>query len=549
MKNISGISTKTKQTNSKIFDNITYQGARVQSNQSLPNVINEFFSEVGKDIPPLETSALDDIRCRLPEVTPDEFIIPEEYVFCLLSRVSTRKAIGPDGIPNKVLKEFADILAGPVCSIINSSIRQGVVPTQWKVARISPLPKTTPPKTVEDDIRPIAVTDTLSKIAERCVSLFFNWHFKQHLDINQYGCTFGRSTTLALIKLLHDLFEASDTPGNIIRLLFIDFKKAFDLVNHNILVEKFAKYNFPDNITAWSLDFLNGRSIYTKMGGNVSSTLNVTSGTPQGTVSGPNDFKLVINDLHFDNPYVKYVDDTTTYSISKNPKDTTLQTSTNYLISWTDDSYVSLNEKKFKELIIYFGSKYSSNDIPPIIVNGSIVERVDSFKLLGVIISSDLSWEKHVNYIVNKASKRMHCVRILVKICAPVDDVIMIYCSVVRSVLEYACQVWHPGLTRKQSDDIERIQKRCLSMIFPHLKYSESLEISGLEKLNTRREELTRNLFCQIKSPCHILNQILPQRESVHSSQLRNYYPYKIPLCKPTRYGRDIIPYCIKHRY
>ena len=223
MKNLSGLSAN--KNNYSIFENITHQGKSIQCMESLPNVINKFVSDIGKDIPPLEASSIEAIRNKLPECPPAELIIDTEDVFSTLCHISTKKAVGPDAIPNTVLKECADILAGPVSAIINSSIRQGVVPTQWKIARISPLPKTTPPRTVEDDIRPIAVTNTLSKIAERFIAAFFNLHFDRRLDIDQFGCTAGRSPTLALIKLLHDLFLASDSPSNIIRLLFVDFKK------------------------------------------------------------------------------------------------------------------------------------------------------------------------------------------------------------------------------------------------------------------------------------------------------------------------------------
>ena len=240
---------------------------------------------------------------------------------------------------------------------------------------------------------------------------------------------------------------------------------------------------------------------------------------------------------------------TTIYTVSKNPEDLALHSAVISLTDWAGDNSVIINEGKCKEMVIYFGSKIKKETIAGITINNKLVERVDKFKLLGVFISADLSWDSHVNYIVTKASKRLYCIRILVHIGIPADDIILIYCSIVRSVLEYACPVWHPGLTQKQSKDIERIQKRCLSMIFPNLKYTESLQCSGLERLDTRRDKLTNDLFCQIKEPSHILHEIIPQRNSTVSSQLRNSYPFQIPLCKPSRYGRDFIPYCIKKRF
>lgn len=207
---------------------------------------------------------------------------------------------------------------------------------------------------------------------------------------------------------------------------------------------------------------------------------------------------------------------------------------------------------KCKEMVIYFGCKYSiDKDIPKIVINDKTIERVESFKLLGIIISSDLSWGSHINHIISKASKRIYCIRNLVNSRVDIDDIIVIYCSVVRSVLEYACPVWHPGLTNKLSKDLEVVQKRCLSLIFPKISYKEALDMSGLESLDTRRDNITcsRPMFRQIKYSGHILHDIIPKKTSTHTSHLRNFYPYEIPICKPTRYGRDIVPFSIKRRF
>jgi len=123
---------------------------------------------------------------------------------------------------------------------------------------------------------------------------------------------------------MHELFVASDCSQNVIRILFVDFK-AFDLIDHNILLNKFVSNGVPEHVTLWSLDFLNEHKQFVKIGESVSSTTVIRAGTPQGTVSGSNDFKLVINDPPFNAAYAKYIDDTTVSSVSKNANDDTLQ--------------------------------------------------------------------------------------------------------------------------------------------------------------------------------------------------------------------------------
>ena len=108
--------------------------------------------------------------------------------------------------------------------------------------------------------------------------------------------------------------------------------------------------------------------------------------------------------------------------------------------------------------------------------------------------------------------------------------------------------MWHPGLSKAQTNEIERVQKRCLRIIYPKLTYTEALLISGLDTLQSRRENITRDLFREIKDENHILNSLLPKRE-ITSMAVRNSYPYKIPITKVSRYGRGFIPYCISKRF
>src|SRR5208282_4514202 len=242
---------------------------------------------------------------------------------------------GPDCISNRILRNLADVLAAPICAIINSSIREGIIPEYWKLARITPLPKCFPAYTVENDVRPIAITSSISKIAELFINRWFNEHFQPHLDNNQFGCTADRSTTHALLKLTDRWFQASDKSSNVSRVLFVDFSKAFDLIDHSVLLQKFIDYQFPPHLTVWSLSFLRDRQQFVQIGNIKSNTQYSNSGTPQGTVSGPNDFKLLINDLTFMADYAKFVDDTTISSVSDDPYDDSLQKEAVHLCSWT----------------------------------------------------------------------------------------------------------------------------------------------------------------------------------------------------------------------
>jgi gmma-aminobutyric acid receptor subunit gamma/cGMP-dependent protein kinase 2 len=394
-------------------DDLTYCSETV-SHLRLPDVLNNFFVSVGEGLPALDLFKLDELRKSLGPTVPDKYIVSPKEVFCALCKVSLNKSPGPDLIPHKIIKNMSFLLCEPICAIINSSIRQGIVPEYWKIARITPLPKQFPPSTVENDIRPIAITNSIAKIAEKFVARWFNEYFESHLDTNQFGCTSDRSTTHALIKLTHEIFQASDNSNNFVRILFIDFSKAFDKIDHNILLQKFMDYNFPPHISAWSLSFLHDRKQFVKTGNIQSSILSSNAGTPQGTISGPNDFKLLINDLNFDLNYAKYVDDTTVLSVSRDPNNLDLQQAANKLSNWTNESHMTVNEGKTKEMLIYFGTKHETTNVPLISINEKLIERVHSFKLLGVVLSDTLSWQEHVDYILRKVARIIMCVPVSV---------------------------------------------------------------------------------------------------------------------------------------
>jgi len=159
--------------------------------------------------------------------------------------------------------------------------------------------------------------NTPSRLRPRRVwSESLNDFYDSRTDINQFGCVHNRSTTHALLKFMHEIFVVSDCSENIIRILFVDFHKAFDLIDHNILFNKLLSSGVPEHVIAWSLDFLNDCKQVVKIGDFVSAMTTVAAGTPHGTVSGPHDFKVIINDLTFNITYTKYVDDNCSICIS-----------------------------------------------------------------------------------------------------------------------------------------------------------------------------------------------------------------------------------------
>ena len=156
---------------------------------------------------------------------------------------------------------------------------------------------------------------------------------------------------------------------------------------------------------------------------------------------------------------------------------------------------MKLNPKKCKDMIIDF-LQYKPSNPNPLRIGPMELEQVQSYKLLGVYVSNNLTWDVHCNYIVKKANKRLYAIRILKKCGLSTLDLIQVYCSIIRSILEYGAPVWS-GLPQFLSDLIESVQRRVLRIIYPGLSYEQALVESKLPTLKSRREELCIKFMCK----------------------------------------------------
>ena len=188
-------------------------------------------------------------------------------------------------------------------------------------------------------------------------------------------------------------------------------------------------------------------------------------------------------------------------------------------------------------------SKEAPN-VPQIVVEGNQIERVSHCTLLGVIIKDKLNWQEHVDKLHKKASSRLYFVSQLKRTKMSSLDIVKVYISLVRSVLEYACQLRHAGLTDHQRDMLESIQQRALKIAFPSLDYEEALVSAKLQSLYQRRQELCRRLFNSAQDPSHKLHPLLPHPRKITHNQ-RNPSKYPLPKCNTNRYKDSFIPYCL----
>jgi len=173
----------------------------------------------------------------------------------------------------------------------------------------------------------------------------------------------------------------------------------------------------------------------------------------------------MINDLKTCLPDVKYVDDTTLYEIVHRNASSRMDQTVQEAIDWAQSNNMKLNAEKTKEMVISF----SHGSIDPTHMGDSVIQRETCVKLLGLSISSDLTWSVHIDSIVKKASQRLFFLIQLRRAGAPTNDLLVVYFAAIRSILEYSCQVFHNRLTKDQCYYVERIQRRAFRIILPNV--------------------------------------------------------------------------------
>ena len=409
--------------------------------EELASRINLAFKSVSDDLPPLELK-----HSHTPVEIPSKYIISVEEMSWKLGHLSVTKASGPDQLPNWVLRDFCDILAPPVTSIANNSLRQRLVPPLWKCADVCAIPKVSPPASIEKDLRPISLTPVVSKVVEEFVYKWVLEVVQPQLHWDQFGALQGSSTVDALVYFLHKLYYTTDKAGAHIRAVLVDYQKAFDHLNHQIIINKLEQLRVPEFLVEWIASFLSGRHQRVKLGNYSSEFVAVNGGVPQGTKLGPLLFLCMIDDLQIDAPCesLKFVDDTTILELlSSKDSVSCMQSTLDSLMAWTVKNEMNLNPTKTKELQINFFKQ-------PVSLGRLEVQQVTSVltaKLLGVTLSADLKWNYHVESIVKKASKRIYFLTVLKRFGAAHEHLIHVYKTLVRPITEYACQCWHPGLT------------------------------------------------------------------------------------------------------
>lgn len=301
----------------------------------------------------------------------------------------------------------------------------------------------------------------------------------------------------------------------------------------------------PEILLHWTYSFLEGRSQCVKIGNITSEWKKNKGAVPQGTLFGMEGFIVHIDDLQLINEIIKYVDDATTFESipSYNIAHSNMPLNLKMLETWTEANEMKLNTKKTKEMCFSFSK---ARYLPDSFIDGHKIEQVKSFKLVGVEVSENLSWNNHIESIVKKNNCKLYYLKLLKRSGVSPKELIMFYTSIIRSAIEYAAPVWGNGLPGYLMDNLENLQKRAMRTIFPDLQYKNALTTALLPSIATRIDNICRNFFQKIQHPDDRIHHLLPEK-AVNYHNTRNKRIYPLPHLRTEKTKKSFIYHSLFH--
>ena len=451
-----------------------------------------------------------------------------ESLYYELKQLNSKKSCGSDGIHARLLKEAALILAEPLSHLLSTSISEGRIPFQWKTTNIVPIPKSS--NITLDNLRPISLLPTMSKILERRVLASMKPELLKLYGVNQYGFRPQSSTLCALIALLDFVtrtLDRRDMSG--VALMSFDMSKAFDRLSHTNLFNSLLCCNLSHKCLRWCANYLQDRSQRVILpDGSTSSFINISSGVPQGAILSPYFFASHMGSLKpasNQTTMIKFADDVViavpfldTQSIER-----LCEEEFDNMRHWCKHNGLFLNEKKTRIMLI---DKTKSGQ------NFSIagIQLIHEMKILGVVIQEDLKWDAHINHICKLASRRVYLLKVLKQMPIPACDLVQIYKAYIQSILEYNSPLF-VGASKRCCSNLERIRKRCHRII---CGFECRCEL--LPNLSQRREERSLKFFKEILGSNHILHHLAPTILS-HTNHA------SIPYSRTNRRAMSFIPF------
>ena len=530
---INGLVKPGLNRNNNLIKSLLINGVILDDPTQVCNILNEHFSTVGSKIS-AEFGQSDHVITSNHSVANSLFfkLTQPQDILKIIDNLKN-KPCNIDNYSNKAVKAIKFILSPILSHLINKSLLSAYFPKSLKVARVVPLHK----GGLKDEVnnyRPISVLPLISKIFERIIyNQLYNFLEKYKiLCDNQFGFRKKRSTVQAVLDLLNFVYRGLDRSDAVISV-FMDFSKAFDCLDHDILLKKLFNVGVRGLPHQLFKSYLSNRVQYVSVNNSTSDIMQITHGVPQGSILGPLLFLIFINDFPSVSSFFKFSlfadDSTLTCAMSNKNEDyikAKLESELKPVFHWLKINKIKTNYDKSKFIIFSYGKKYSLESLN---FGNSLISKTSTIKFLGIHMDENLNFKTHCSLISNKISK---VIGLLFRLNStlPCNALTTLYSALLLPHILYGVEVWH-GVLQSNDDRIFKLQKkaiRAINCLTYNAHTNEYFKNMNLLKLNDiYKSKVLTYMFNSIET--------FPTNADTHLYNTRHSNDLSIPRCYRAR--------------
>ena len=464
-----------------------------------------------------------------------------------INDLNVKKSSGHDDLSAKFIKIIAPVLSVPLCKVINQALVTGIYPDLLKIAKVIPIHK----KGERDDVnnyRPISVLSTFNKLFEKLIhKRLYNFLTKYNAFYKfQFGFREKHSTNLALIEIVDQIRTAIENK-KVVCGIFADLSKAFDTVDHRILLKKLNHYGIRGIANNLIKSYLSNRKQYVQIGDTKSSLLNINCGVPQGSVLGPLLFLIYVNDIANCNPHGLirlFADDTNVFIESNQIESLYIDAKQvlKYLDKWFRSNKLTLNIEKTNFIIFTTPDRRKKLNIPNTLeVNNIKINRTDQAKYLGLLIDEELNWKYHIDMLCKKI-KRFFPSFYTLRNFINIDHAKSVYYATLHSRIKYGIALYGAA-DKTVIEPLQILQNKLLRVLTKKgPRYSTNLIHNEMELLKIsdiyETEVLSFVYNCVHKNVPDALGNYFTIMSDIHNFNTRNKNHMLRDPCLKSKIGR-----------